>query len=157
MKLATRFHRFRDFWADGFPYVGCDVEDPRRLIGGGPGVFEVIAAWNEEIDEFRRPASRQSESLDEEFSRLAASWKGDTMFSSSVHQIATHPAYQQIIGLGRVAVPLILRSLQREPDHWFWALRAITGIDPVPAESRGDLRMMQTAWLTWGQSAGLLE
>jgi hypothetical protein len=59
-----------------------------------------------------------------------------------------HPAYQQIIGLGPAGVPLLLRELEREPDHWFWALRAITGEDPVPEEARGRLREMAAAWLS---------
>lgn len=58
--------------------------------------------------------------------------------------MAMHPAYQQIIGMGREAVPLILRDLQRRPDHWCWALAHITGEDPVPAE-------VAEAWLDWGR------
>jgi hypothetical protein len=40
--------------------------------------------------------------------------------------MVTHPAYQQIIGLGKEALPLLFGELRRAPDHWFWALRAIT-------------------------------
>ena len=52
------------------------------------------------------------------------------------------PSYQRIIGLGSAVVPLLLRELERQPDHWFWALKAITGADPVPAASRGKLHEM---------------
>jgi len=65
-----------------------------------------------------------------------------------------HPAYQQIIGLGPPALPLILAELDRELDHWFWALKAISGEDPVPIESRGNMREMANAWLKWGREKG---
>ena len=50
---------------------------------------------------------------------------------------------------GLPAVPLILAELRRELDHWFWALRAITGEDPVPAERRGNMKEMVEIWLEW--------
>lgn len=45
-------------------------------------------------------------------------------------EMAMHPAYQRIIGLGPEVAPLLLRELERQPDHWFWALKALTGADP---------------------------
>ncbi|MBI1902479.1 MAG: hypothetical protein HYS13_15360 [Planctomycetia bacterium] len=92
---------------------------------------------------------------EERFRILVQQWKQSRGPTSSTTQLAMHPAYQQIIGLGAPAVPLLLRELQREPDHWFWALKAITGEDPVPEESRGKLRHMADAWLQWGRAHGL--
>jgi hypothetical protein len=66
-----------------------------------------------------------------------------------------HPAYQRIIGMGTAAVPFLLCELERRPDHWFWALTAITGADPVKPEHRGKLREMANAWLKWGKEQGL--
>jgi hypothetical protein len=63
--------------------------------------------------------------------------------------MALHPAYQQIIGMGPVALPFLLRALRRRPEHWFWALKAITGADPVQPEHRGQVRMMAADWLEW--------
>lgn len=88
------------------------------------------------------------------FSRLFDQWKTDTRYVSTVLEMAMHPAYQQIIGMGPSAIPLILNQLLRGPDHWFWALTAITGEDPVPESSRGDLDEMTKAWLTWGRERG---
>ena len=62
-----------------------------------------------------------------------------------------HPAYQQIIGLGPAAVPLLLRELEREPDYWFWAIKAITGVDPVADADRGRMRAMSATWISWGR------
>ena len=60
-----------------------------------------------------------------------------------------HPAYQHVIGMGSLALPFILAELEREPDHWFWALKAITGEDPVAEEQRGDVLGMTKTWLEW--------
>ncbi len=62
-----------------------------------------------------------------------------------------HPAYQQIIGLGRGALPLILEELAQQPNYWFWALFAISGEDPVNVEDQSDLEKMTAAWLNWGK------
>ena len=57
--------------------------------------------------------------------------------------------------LGAVALPLILAELRRETDHWFWALEAISGENPVPRELAGDVEAAASAWLRWGQERGL--
>lgn len=88
------------------------------------------------------------------FDRLVSQWKGDTRFASTVLEMATHPAYQQIIGMGSAVVPLILHRLTAKPDHWFWALKAITGEDPVAKKSRGNLNEMTEAWLNWARAKG---
>jgi hypothetical protein len=65
-----------------------------------------------------------------------------------------HPAYQRIIGMGQPVVSLIMRELEREPDHWFWALSAITAANPVKPEQRGKLKQMAQAWIEWGRVNG---
>jgi hypothetical protein len=91
-----------------------------------------------------------------EFQSLAKEWHSETRFLSSTHKMAIHPAYQRIIGMGYSAVPLILQELKEEPDHWFWALSAITGEDPVPSDQKEDLEAMSEAWLTWGEERGFI-
>jgi hypothetical protein len=100
---------------------------------------------------------QQTDDLRDEFARLAAIWKDETRFLSSTTDIATHPAYQRIIGLGMPAVPLILEQLRQEPRPWFWALRAITGEDPVPTAAKGKVREMADIWLNWAADQGLIE
>lgn len=90
------------------------------------------------------------------FRHLVERWKRDTEFCSSTTQMSLHPAYQQIIGMGRAALPLILDEMQREPDHWFWALSAITGENPVPSASQGHIDQMAESWLQWGRERGWL-
>jgi hypothetical protein len=88
------------------------------------------------------------------FDQLVRTWLAERDLTASISDIVLHPAYQQIIGMGPEAVPLLLRELERKPDHWFWALKAITRKDPVPPDSRGKLREMTSAWIRWGRENG---
>jgi len=95
-----------------------------------------------------------SAQLEAVFLELVARWKDERGPTSSTTELAMCPSYQRIIGLGPAVVPLLLRELEREPDHWFWALRAITGADPVPPASRGKVRDMAQIWIGWGRQQG---
>jgi len=97
-----------------------------------------------------------NEEVHRKFLTLAVLWKYDQGPSSSVMDMVIHPAYLQIIGLGRAVLPFLFGQLEREPDHWFFALAAITGEDPVPPESSGNLKAMTNAWLSWGRGHGYL-
>jgi len=95
-------------------------------------------------------------SLEVRFRGLVDRWKSERGHSSSVQELAMHPAYQQIIGLGEPVVPLLLQEMQQNPSHWTWALRSITGENPVPPESRGKIEEMAAAWTNWGRERGYL-
>ena len=71
----------------------------------------------------------------ERFEQLKNEWKTQSRYLSNTAQMAMLWPYQRIIGLGAMAVPLILAELRCETDHWFWALEAITGENPVPRKS----------------------
>ncbi len=88
------------------------------------------------------------------FHILVERWKQETAHHSNIAKRDLHPAYQEIIGMGERAIPFLLAELRREPDDWFWALHAITGANPVPAESRGNLPAMAEAWIQWGIEKG---
>jgi hypothetical protein len=92
--------------------------------------------------------------LEKTFFELANQWRRETNHMSLMSDIILHPAYQRIIGMGLNVVPLILRELSKEPDHWFWALRSITGANPIKPEDRGRLKKMAEAWLDWGRQHG---
>lgn len=98
-----------------------------------------------------RPAPDEAR---ERFQRLADEWKEKSRHLSNTAQMAMLRPYQQIIGMGDRAVPLLLEELQREPDHWFWALEAITQENPVPPEAAGKVREMAAAWISWGKQHG---
>jgi hypothetical protein len=85
-----------------------------------------------------------------------AEWKEQSRYLSNTAQMAMLRPYQQIIGMGAAAVPLILEELQREPGQWFWALESITEENPVAPEQAGRVRAMADAWIQWGIDRGLL-
>ena len=91
------------------------------------------------------------------FTRLVLEWRQQRGAMSSITEAAMCPAYQSIIGMGQAAVPLLFDQLESEvdePDQWFWALKAITGADPVRDEDRGDFLAMAKAWCRWGKNSG---
>ncbi len=92
--------------------------------------------------------------IETKFLELAEQWRRETGMFSVTSKISMHPAYQRIIGMGQPVVPLIMRELEREPDHWFWALNAITGANPIKSEHRGRLQQMAQAWIEWGKANG---
>jgi hypothetical protein len=93
----------------------------------------------------------------QEFKRLLAEWKEQATFLSSATQMAMLPQYQQIIGMGKPAIPLILNELKDRPTHLFWALKAISGMDPVPAKDRGHIDKMIKAWIKWGRQKNYIK
>lgn len=89
------------------------------------------------------------------FENLASNWRGERGSASSVDKIVMCYSYQRIIAMGDRAIPLILRRLEtegNEPDHWFWALRVLTGENPIEDDKRGDLQAMSRRWLEWGRT-----
>jgi hypothetical protein len=113
--------------------------------------IEAMLDWEER---YYFPESRQS--IEELFYRLAINWKNDIKLRSSATEIILNSFYQRIIGMGPVALPMILRELKREPHHWFWALQSISGENPVRPRDRGRLIEMSKAWLKWGKEKGYL-
>lgn len=95
--------------------------------------------------------TRRDTRLESAFRDLAREWREDTRYLSSISQMIAHPAYRRIVELGPAVVPLLLEDLRREPDHWFAALREITGENPVPPDDRGNVAAMAEAWVRWGE------
>jgi hypothetical protein len=98
------------------------------------------------LTEARKP-SDVADLTKERFHRLATQWKANRGPTSSLTKIASDPAYQEIIEMGRPALPFILAALELEPDFWFAALRRITGENPITPAIQGDLHAMTEAWL----------
>jgi hypothetical protein len=92
------------------------------------------------------------------FEALRVAWRTERPKNSSlISEICFSPSYLRIMGMGKDALPFIMEQLieeGEEPDHWFMALQAITGADPVDEENRGDIVMMAEAWLRWGEKEG---
>ena len=133
---------------EGSEWIAIKAKESPTLLNL---VGEDLPMWT-----FRLPSTTTASSaeLAMTFQELVDEWRSHTAFYSSLIDIVTNPAYQRIIGMGRSAIPLILRELSTQPDHWFWALKAITREDPVPDQDQGDLVKMRTAWLSWGAANG---
>src|SRR5262245_51073057 len=102
-----------------------------------------------------RTAEEARENDQARFQCLVRQWKDETLYLSSVTDMAMHPAYQGIIAMGKDAAPWLLEELRREPDHWFLALQAMTGQDPVPPADQGNVAKMAEAWLRYPSSSSL--
>jgi hypothetical protein len=95
------------------------------------------------------------EPIEHRFNELVLEWKAGQGVSSSLTEVFAHPAYRAIVAMGSPVVPFLLAELEREPDWWFAALKAITGADPVSPQDRGRLPEMTQAWLEWGRAHGV--
>ena len=124
----------------------------RQLGTYGSGV--AAGVFPKSSSQFIAKSHASPSALERRFAKLVEEWMEGRGPSSSVSRLSMHPSYQQIIGLGAQAIPLILRELEKKPGHWFWALHAIAGVDPVREADRGNLRLMSDAWLKWGKEMG---
>lgn len=100
-------------------------------------------------------SSLRPDALAQQFHHLANVWREECAHLSSIREMVLHPAYQQIVGMGPSALPYIFAELERKPDHWFWALRAITEEEPVLPEHRGNVAAMARDWLDWAKQRGI--
>lgn len=91
------------------------------------------------------------------FERFYADWKRDTLMSSNLTAIITHPAYYKIIAMGKLALPFILKSLRDGTGPWFVALEAIVIDDPpIYPEHAHDGNLIRKDWLDWAEAHGYL-
>ena len=117
-----------------------------------------IAAGNVYVSSVARVSerARHRAELRRCFDQYADEWRAQTVHLSVLSQRVMHPSYQRIIGLGQEALPLIMERLLNQPDHWFWALRSISGEDPASPEEVGRFGAMRDAWIDWGRDRGLI-
>ena len=131
--------------------AGCN-----EIFEDNPGVgieAQLIKRRMEDLlTDYYSPLTRQWANPIMRFYNLKADWVEQTSMLSSIAEIAMHPSYQQIIGMGPSAIPLILQTMKEKPGHWFWALKSITGEDPVPPKHRGRIKEMTEDWLNWGRT-----
>jgi hypothetical protein len=147
-----------------------DIEDPKRTESPrGNRALDLTFSWA--LDELRRKlispdwptvadittttVTTTSSEVELLFEQLADQWEMDTELSSRSSDAARHPAYQQIIGIGPAALPLLLTRLRDKPGHWFWALAAIAREDP--AEGASSFDEARKIWLNWGQERNLID
>lgn len=89
------------------------------------------------------------------FDELARRWKDETGFMSNLTMKWAHPAHMEIIAMGQPALPLILAELERESDHWFFALMTLADKDVAVGEQT--VEGARQKWLAWGREQGYLD
>jgi len=115
----------------------------------------IIWAAHEFTTEISRdPQKSVDRELRDRFTELSRKWHEETDFLSSPSDTFLNFNYQQIIGMGPAVLLLIMEEFRAHGVRWFWALRAITGADPVPAAAYGNAKEIKQAWLDWWQQNG---
>jgi hypothetical protein len=140
------------FWESENEKEDCYPPNLRKAVR------QVAALWLLSLGSLSLMSSikRSLSTTEKQFNELAYKWKKETAAYSNTLHITRNDSYLDIIGMGSDVVPLILRDLQKTPDHWFVALKAITKENPVPKEHFGNIKKMREHWLEWGRKKNLI-
>jgi hypothetical protein len=85
--------------------------------------------------------------IERRFKELADEWKRETGSLSFVRQKIAHRAFLQILVMGESALPMLIKEIQTDPNHWFLALRLIARTNPVRDGS--SVEEAVAAWMKW--------
>jgi hypothetical protein len=128
-----------------------------------PDMHKGLLSWGDEMEEWYERSQSvvtieivQPTPNEIRFAQLRKEWIRGTERLSRLSEIVLHPAYQQIIAMGSKAIPLILASLERQVDHWFWALKILNQGHDV-AEGAETMPAAAELWLKWGREQGYLD
>jgi hypothetical protein len=128
------------------------TQQEERVVAGQPRYSLLDHQTNTVVTFMSNPAVPMPSARDEQkFRQLADRWRMETRALSSDSDIVANFAYHQIIGMGERALPLIFDEMRAHGGRWYWALRAITGENPVRLEDRGNVRRMTETWLEWAR------
>ncbi len=90
------------------------------------------------------------------FELLVKKWKNETKYFSFSKDINQSEYYQAIIKMGKIVLPYIFIELEKEPTHWFSALKQITNENPIKENSKGNIQLMTNDWLQWAKTQGVI-
>jgi len=137
-----------------------NVPVPKGEISRGLLSDNVSRAVREQLRIVQRllaePLSLERNFVKDQFDALVSIWKTKSRFMSDPIRMIELEEYQRIIKLGRDTIPLLLRELRQNPDHWFHALEQLTGETPVNLEHAGQIRAMADDWVQWGKQQRLI-
>lgn len=117
-------------------------------------IYQHVLTW---IHVIERRLDIDSQSISARFRTLAKRWHEETNYLSSSSEITNNDSYLEIISLGKAVIPYILRDLRERGGQWYRALRIISGENPVPTKSSGNVNKMKEAWFKWGRDNGYIE
>lgn len=95
--------------------------------------------------------------LKKQFDFYSSIWKDETIFFSSISEITNNSAYISIISLGQEVLPLIIDDLKISDSHWFYALEALTGCNPIKENHKGIIPLMKNDWIEWAKENNLTD
>ena len=121
--------------------ISCSFSNAKKLYEGN-SLFVKQKKRNEEYSEFLE---------------LKEKWKQETIFESSSDKIFSNSNYVKIIDFGAEALPWIIKDLKRNGGFWFFALKKITGFNPIKTENIGRYEGMKSDWLEWSEKYYLNE
>jgi len=111
--------------------------------------FLFFYSTHEQLD--RSISIEQRPNKRKKFEYYMQQWKFHRNSKSSILDSLSDLNYQNIIGMGKQALPFIFREMRKEYDDWFDALYEITGKDPVKEENYGDFVEMTNDWILWAK------
>ena len=100
-------------------------------------------------DTFLLQSEVSTSDLEKEFNELAEQWYLETRMFSFIRQKAMHIAYQNIIGMGKDALPFIFRELSKGKGDWIYAIERITRLKENPVPGNATFKETIAIWLDW--------
>lgn len=87
-----------------------------------------------------------------EFKKLAKEWTEHcqaVMFSSNIYDYLNHPAYRQLVKLGRPAIPYIIEKYREDDLPWGFVLDEITGLKVIQDPNHFSPLEVKRFWMEW--------
>jgi type I restriction enzyme M protein len=131
------------------------LETVRTALEAHERSIEMAERADKQILDLIHWQDKSATPIEQAFRSYVETWRRQTRHISSVAKMASHPAYEAIVGMGKAVLPLLLMELKERPDHWLVALHRITKADP--AKRGSNFADAVEAWLEWGQSQGLIK
>ena len=104
------------------------------------------------------PTHHTDVNLEIEFNELASQWYRETRMLSFVRQKVSNICYQNIIGMGKEALPFIFKELSKGKGDWIYAIERITRVteknNPVPVGA--SYKEAIAIWMQWASDNGHL-
>lgn len=154
LSKGTLYYGNRSFGGAGdMPII---YESDRKQVSATRSEVGTITHISKDVLKVFIEGHKSDVDIAENFESLAEKWRQNTEYMSITAQMAIDPSYQQIIGMGRDALPHILGDLKITRDHWFWALEAIAPEGPKSVDYSGNIQALSKAWISWGIANGCI-
>ncbi len=131
------------------PWFGLPNATEQDAYSARKGKVEPTKFSTDQVDPVRNDDPTLETRI--EFRQLRDEWLHAVAHLSMTRRRIEHPAYQKVIEMGERVIPFLIMDMERNQTHWFHALGAITGSQPVPQEMLGRVGEMVEAWVSWGR------